>query len=208
MRGRASWLLLLVAAGALLVNAQLVTPRGDDAIVYHSADVDSPHIVAQIERDAVWRLEFDGAQAQARLPEDYQGPVIRILMPARNTGSSVLAHVRGASKRDNGWVEPGKIEISPDSVWKIRRDTSLFVPMIANQIPPIREAPLPAGMKAKAATFLVLAEPDGKVLGVRRTDGAEDPEFEKALKGFRFAPIMVDGEPSYLLLAIKVEGPK
>ncbi len=208
MRGTACLLALLAAAGVAPAKAQLVTPRGDDAIVYQSADIEAPHIVAQIERDAVWRLEFDGAQAQPRLPESYQGPAIKVLMPARHTGATVLAHVRGANKRDIGWVEPGKIDISPDSAWKIRRDTSLFVPMIANQIPPIREAPVPAGVKARAATYLLLAEPDGKVIGVRRTDGAENPALETALKEFRFSPIVVDGDPSYLLLAIKVEGPK
>lgn len=197
---------LLLAASCLLPStaaAQVVTPRGKDAAVYQDAGIESP-IVAQVEADARWRLEFTAAEIPARLPSDTP-LTFRFLLPARDTGMAVMARVRGPGKRNEGWVEPEKVKILPDPFWKLPPDAPLYVPMRARQVPPIRSAKVPAGFRATACSYLLLLDSEGRVAGLRPLSAATDPALEEVLRQFRFAPVRVEGEAMHLLVALRAE---
>lgn len=162
-------------------------------------------IVAEVEPNGRWRLEFTGAEIPARLPGEPGALVLKFLLPARDTGLAVLARVRGPGKGNQGWVEAEKVEISPDPGWKIPIHTPLFVPMKARQVPPLRVAPLNAGLEPRRWSYLLLVDPEGKVAGVRPLESAADAALEAALQQFRFAPLRVEGEPIHVLLAIRAE---
>lgn len=185
-------------------SAQIVTPRGKVAVIYREPNVESS-IVAEVEPNGRWRLEFTGAEIPARLPSESSSLALKFLLPARDTGLAVLARVRGPGKGNEGWVEVEKVEVSPDPAWKIPADTLLFVPMKARQVPPLRVAPLGASIAARRCSYLLLVDPEGKVAGVRPLESAKDPALESALHLFRFAPMRVEGEPVHVLLAIRAE---
>lgn len=162
-------------------------------------------IVGEVESNGRWRLEFTGAEIPARLPGESAALVLKFLLPARDTGLAVLARVRGPGKGNQGWVEAEKVEVSPDRGWKIPIHTLLFVPMKARQVPPLRAAPLSAGLESRRWSYLLLVDPEGKVAGVRPLESAADAALEAALQQFRFAPMRVEGEPVHVLLAIRAE---
>ncbi len=198
----AALLAVLLPAAA---SAQIVTPRSRTAPVYQQADMEST-IVGEIEPDGRWQLDFSGAELPAKMSED-PGTSLKFLLPGRDNGTYVFARVRGRGKRDQGWVLPEKIEVSPDAGWKIPRTTLVFAPMRARQVPPVRTVPHFAERPAKAASYLLLITPEGNVAGVRPLDGADaNPALESALQQMRFAPLRFEGEPVHVLLAIKVEG--
>jgi len=200
-RAAAGLFSILLAASAA---AQVVTPRGKVAAVYKDPGLES-FIVSEVEANGRWRLDFSAAEIPARLPDESSpSALVRFLLPARDNGVSVLARVRGPGKKNEGWVDPEKIDISADPAWKIPSSTLLFVPMKARQVPPLRAAALPAGAGSKPVSFLLLVDLDGKVAGVRPLDASADPETENALRQFRFAPMRLEGEPVYVLLAVRV----
>lgn len=189
---------------ACTAAAQVATPRGKVAAVYKQADMDS-YIVAEVEPNGRWRLEFTGAEIAARLPGESPALLLKFLLPARDTGLALMARVRGPGKNNDGWVEAEKVEISPDPAWKIPSHTPLFVPMKARQLPPLRAAPPAATSPTKPCSYLLLVDPEGKVAGLRPLESPTDPALEGALRQFRFAPVRVEGEPTHVLLAIRAE---
>lgn len=189
---------------ARLLPAQVVTPRGNDAAVHEQPDLES-NIVSEVEPDGRWRLDFAGSEILARLPAETPGIVFKFLLPGRDSGVALMARVRVPGKRTQGWVEPEKLDISPEAFWKIPRDTRVFAPMTRHQVPPLHAAPVPAGLTTKKCSYLLLVDPSGKVAGLKLLDGDANPALEGALKNFRFAPIRLEGEPIHLLLAIQAE---
>lgn len=213
------WALILTPVSLLLTPAfsQIVTPRGKMAAVYQQADIEST-IISEVEPDGRWRLDFTGAEIPGRLPDESAAYTLRFLLPGRDTGFVLLARVKGPGRRNEGWVNPETVEISPDPAWKIPPDTLMFVPMKARHIPPLKAASLPAGVPAKSASYLLLVDPEGKVLKVRSLDVSDpaihpnaqntragDPVMDDAMKQFRFAPVRVEGDPVHLLMAIRIE---
>ena len=194
---------LLATLLAAATSAQIVTPRSRTAPVYQQADMEST-IVAEIEADGRWRLDFTGAELPAKMPED-PGATMKFLLPGRDNGMHVFARVRGRGKRDEGWALPDKIEVSPDAGWKIPRTTLVFAPMRARQVPPVRTVPRFTAPPAKTSSYLLLIGPEGEVAGVRPID-APNPALEAALQQMRFAPLRFEGEPVHVLLAVKIEG--
>ncbi len=209
--------LVALALPAVLAGpaaAQIVTPRGRVAAVYKQHDMESS-IVAEVEPNGRWRLDFSGAEVPVRLPEESaaatrsersgQPVAMKVLLPARDNGFSVLARVKGPGKKNEGWVDPEKVEISPDPAWKIPAATLLFVPMKVRQVPPVKAAAIPVAAQGKSGAYLLLIDPEGKVAGVRPLEGAAEPALENALLQFRFVPMRFEGEPVHVLLAVRVE---
>ena len=197
---------LISALLASACLAQVVTPRGSFAAIYKAPDPASP-FVAEVEPSGRWRLQFTGAKIAARLPKESSEFEFAFLLPARDTGKALLARVHIPGKKDQGWVEPAKVEVSPAPFWKIPANTLLFAPMRARHLPPLRVAPLPAGLQNLPCSYLLLVDTEGKVASLRALEGATDPALESALRQFQFAPMVVDGEPTHVLLAIRV-GPR
>ena len=195
---------LLSALLASVCLAQVVTPRGHFAAIYEAPDPISP-MVAEVEPTGRWRLQFTGAKIAARLPKESSAFQFTFLLPARDTGRALLARVHIPGKKDQGWVESAKVEVSPARFWKIPTDTPLFVPMRARHLPPLRVAPLPTGLQNRPCSYLLLVDTEGKVASLRPLEDSTDSSLEAALRQFQFAPAVVDGEPTHVLLAIRVE---
>ena len=202
MKALATPLLSALLASASL--AQVVTPRGRFAAIYEAPDPISP-IVAEVGRTGRWRLQFTGAKIAARLPKESSSFLFAFLLPARDTGKALLARVHIPGKKNQGWVEVEKVEISPERFWKIPADTLLFVPMRARHLPPLRVALLPAGLRNRSCSYLLLVDTEGKVASLRPLEDVTDPALEAALQQFQFAPTVVEGEPTHVLLAIRAE---
>ena len=196
--------------------AQVITPRRKVAAVYKEPDLESI-IISEVEPNGRWRLDFSGAEIATRLPDEAAGgPEIKFLLPGRDNGSALMAHVRGPGKKNDGWVDPEKIEISPDAAWKIPTTSVLFVPLRARQIPPLRAGSLPAALPAAslpAGSWMLLVDPEGRVAGVRpvadpapaaAVPAADAATIEAALRQFRFAPMRFEGEPVHVLLAVRL----
>ena len=196
--------LLISALLASACLAQVVTPRGSFAAIYEAPDPTSP-FVAEVEPTGRWRLQFTGAKIAARLPKESSEFEFAFLLPARDNGKALLARVHIPGKKDQGWVEPAKVEVSPAPFWKIPTNTRLFTPMRARHLPPLRVAPLPAGLQNCPCSYLLLVDTEGKVASLHPLEDSTDPGLEAALKQFQFAPTVVEGEPTHLLLAIRVE---
>ena len=194
---------LLLTALCFPLAAQVITPRGKDAAVYRDPDIDSP-IVGEVEADGRWRIEFGAAEVTARLPAEWPGVEFRFLLPARDTGPALMLEVRGPGRGNQGWVTPERVEISPAPYWKIPTDTLLFVPMRIRHLPPIRAASLPAGLRVKPCSYLLLVDREGRVAGLRPLRENTEPELEAALRQFRFAPVRMEGEPVHVLLALRI----
>jgi hypothetical protein len=194
-----------VLLAAPLVFAQVLTPRGDDAAVYETPNMAELRIIAQVRPDGKWRLEFTGSQAAIRLPSESDAVSLTFLLPARDTGLAVLARARGPGKNNQGWVEVSRIEVSPEAEWKLPRNTVLFVPMTPRQVPRFRAAGLPPNLRVKPCSYLVMIDPEGKVLALRLLEGAPSSPFEAALSEFRFVPVRVEGESAHVLVAIRAE---
>lgn len=184
--------------------AQVVTPRMKMVPIYRHADMDSG-IVAEVEPDGRWRLDFSGAEAAARLPAETPGLGLTFLLPARDDGFAVMARVRGRGRKNLGWVEADKVDISLDLAWKLPTSTLVFVPMKARQIPPLRSLPEAKDLAAHRGSYLLLVDPEGGVVAVRPLEGAGDQAVEAAVRRFRFAPIRVEGESVHVLLALRLQ---
>ncbi len=198
-------LALLAAAG----RAQLVTPRERDTPVYRSPNSDRMTMIGQVEPDRPWRLEFSAAEAPVKLPAGAAAPgPLKFLLPGRDTGVAIFAKVRGPGKSSDGWVEPDKVDISPDPYWKLRPNALLFVPLVAGQIPAITSGQAPANLGAARCSYFVLVNPEGKVAGLRLIDGDSDAALETAVKEWRFPPIRLEGDPAYMVLALRAEPPR
>jgi len=187
---------------------QVVTPKGRVAPVYRADRVDSG-MIAQVEADGRWRLDFHGAEVAAPLPGLSRADV-RYLLPARDNGRSLLARVQGPGRNDNGWIEPASLEISPERFWKIPRASLLFVPMRERQVPPLVSASLEVAPKA-GRSYLLLIDPDGRVIDVaplvdyhEKKETEPDPAIEAALKQWQFTPSLLEGEPVHMVLGISI----
>jgi len=194
---------LLLTAFCFPLAAQIITPRGKDAAVYRDPDIASP-IIGEVEANGRWRIEFGAAEVIARLPAESPAVELRFLLPARDTGAAVMFQVRGPGRGTEGWVIPEKVEVSPAPFWKIPSDTLLFVPVRIRHLPPIRAASLPAGLRIKPCSYLLLVDREGKVAGLRPLRETTEPELEAALRQFRFAPVRLEGEPIHVLLALRI----
>jgi hypothetical protein len=77
------------------------------------------------------------------------------------------------------------------------------VPMRIRHLPPIRVASLPASLRIKPCSYLLLVDREGRVAGLRPLKDTTEPELEAALRQFRFAPVRMEGEPVHVLLALR-----
>jgi len=138
------------------------------------------------------------------------------LVPGKQKATQLWLRI-GVPTGNRAWVRSEAVTLLPGADWSEPPDAPVLIPVRGAQLPVLREAHLPmrfftiffAQRSAARMTLRVILQPDGRVKQANLVQSAGHPEADEVImesvRGFRFDPVSVDGEPAFALLLLQVE---